>query len=231
MADNPEYAGYDVGCKLVKYFPGHGWFEGTIEKIRPDAAHNKTRRITYSDGDVEDLSIEEIQRARKSYARKFLQDRKREQKESKLGENGISQSLQQALNSDANKPSDGEQRMKRKGEQLGSEDEPSKKKQTLENICIEKEHENEVDHGEKSVDSNTDEGADSECDISSTRDDEKESSDSEKSGIVTRKRSKRTKSNIEDGEAAIGEVGFIFEKQFHGRGTLKGIVIERLPCT
>ena len=40
MADDPEYAGYDVGCKLVKYFPGHGWFEGTIEKIRPDAAHN-----------------------------------------------------------------------------------------------------------------------------------------------------------------------------------------------
>lgn len=226
MTDNPEYEGYDVGCKLMKYFPGHGWFEGTIEEIRLEAAHNKTRRITYSDGDVEDLSIEEIQRARKSYTRKLLQDRKREQKQSKLNENGISQSHQQTVIGDANKPS------KRKGEQLESEDERSKKKQILGHICIEKEQENEVNHVEKSMDSNINEDADSECDISSTYEEEKEeSSDSEKSGIVTRKRSKRTKPNIDDGNVTIGEVGFIFEKQFHGRGTLKGIVIERLPCT
>lgn len=78
MSDNPEYTGYGVGCKLVKYFPGYGWFEGTIEEIRLEAAQNKTRRITYSDGDCEDLSIDEIKRARKSYAMKLSRDRKKD---------------------------------------------------------------------------------------------------------------------------------------------------------
>ncbi|GFH47094.1 predicted protein [Chaetoceros tenuissimus] len=77
MSDNPEYTGYDVGCKLVKHFPGHGWYGGKIKEIRLEAAENKTRRITYSDGDVEDLSIEEIQKARKSYASKLSRDRKK----------------------------------------------------------------------------------------------------------------------------------------------------------
>ncbi|GFH47108.1 predicted protein [Chaetoceros tenuissimus] len=48
-------------------------------EIRLEAAQNKTRRVFYSaDGYTEDLSIEEIQKARKSYASKLSRDRKKD---------------------------------------------------------------------------------------------------------------------------------------------------------
>jgi hypothetical protein len=55
--------GVSVGFKFLKYFPRHGWFEGKVTKIRLGAKCNRTRRVVYDDGDVEDMSEKEIRLA------------------------------------------------------------------------------------------------------------------------------------------------------------------------
>lgn len=50
-----------VGYRFSKFFPGYGYFEGIVIKIRPGADHGKDRRCVYSDGDVEDLSLKDLQ--------------------------------------------------------------------------------------------------------------------------------------------------------------------------
>lgn len=51
---------YDVGDYVRKFFPSYGWFEGTITSIKPDALSNKTIRVTYLDGDEEDITEQEL---------------------------------------------------------------------------------------------------------------------------------------------------------------------------
>jgi hypothetical protein len=55
--------GVSIGFTFRKFFPSHGWFEGKVTKIRMGAKLNRTRRVVYDDGDVEDMSVEEIQKA------------------------------------------------------------------------------------------------------------------------------------------------------------------------
>lgn len=51
------------GSYMRKFFPSHGWFEGTIASINPTAEGCKCFCIRYLDGDVEDLSKEELNTA------------------------------------------------------------------------------------------------------------------------------------------------------------------------
>ena len=67
--DGLELSYATVGFTFHKFFPGYGWFKGEVIQIRPDAAENKTRRVLYSDGDSEDISVEDIKRCIRSYDR------------------------------------------------------------------------------------------------------------------------------------------------------------------
>ena len=49
-----------IGYKFKKYFKGHGWFEGRVSKINIGTKEKKDRRVIYSDGDVEDISIKQL---------------------------------------------------------------------------------------------------------------------------------------------------------------------------
>ena len=49
-----------IGYKFKKYFKGHGWFEGRVSEINIGAKEKKDRRVIYSDGDVEDVSIKQL---------------------------------------------------------------------------------------------------------------------------------------------------------------------------
>jgi len=46
---------FPVGTKIRKFFNGHGWFEGKVVSV-DDLYH----RILYSDGDEEDMTVEEV---------------------------------------------------------------------------------------------------------------------------------------------------------------------------
>merc|ERR1740124_1935489 len=50
----------NVGYRFRKHFPGHGYFDGIVIQIRPEAALGKDRRCVYSDGDLEDLSLNDL---------------------------------------------------------------------------------------------------------------------------------------------------------------------------
>jgi hypothetical protein len=66
---NTDWGEDDVpkGFSFHKFFPNFGWFQGTVIEIRMGAKDNKTRRVSYCDGDVEDLSINEIRHAMFEY--------------------------------------------------------------------------------------------------------------------------------------------------------------------
>ena len=49
-----------VGFTFLKFFPRYGWFKGEVVQIRVSARYNRTRRVVYDDGDVEDMSVKEI---------------------------------------------------------------------------------------------------------------------------------------------------------------------------
>uniref|UniRef100_A0A7S4N6T5 Uncharacterized protein n=1 Tax=Odontella aurita TaxID=265563 RepID=A0A7S4N6T5_9STRA len=49
-----------IGYKFKKFFPGYGVFEGEVVKIRPGAEFGKDRRCRYTDGDMEDLSLVDL---------------------------------------------------------------------------------------------------------------------------------------------------------------------------
>ena len=51
------------GFTFHKNFPNFGWIQGTVIQILKYAKDNKTRRVSYRDGNIEDLSIGEIQSA------------------------------------------------------------------------------------------------------------------------------------------------------------------------
>lgn len=57
--NKPKKVG-DIGYTFTKYFPGHGNFEGTVVEIRDGADGGRDRRCRYKDGDVEDLSIDDL---------------------------------------------------------------------------------------------------------------------------------------------------------------------------
>lgn len=57
-----------IGFTFHKYFPKFGWFQGTVIEIRVGAKDNKTRRVSYCDGDSEDLSIAEILKSVHDYS-------------------------------------------------------------------------------------------------------------------------------------------------------------------
>ena len=49
-----------VGFSFEKFFKGHGWFKGKVVEIRPGAAGGHDRRCEYEDGDMEDLSLQQL---------------------------------------------------------------------------------------------------------------------------------------------------------------------------
>ena len=49
----------DVGYVFKKRFDT-GWFTGEVKQIRLGAKNGKTRRVRYTDGDIEDLSVQEL---------------------------------------------------------------------------------------------------------------------------------------------------------------------------
>ncbi|KAL9189869.1 hypothetical protein ACHAXT_009544 [Thalassiosira profunda] len=49
----------DVGYSFRKWFDA-GWFEGKVTEILPEALDGRDRRCVYSDGDAENLSVEEL---------------------------------------------------------------------------------------------------------------------------------------------------------------------------
>eukprot|EP00957_Ditylum_brightwellii_P020455 1542036-Ditylum_brightwellii.AAC.1 len=55
-----EVATYSVGDYVRKCFLFHGWFEGTIKSINPNACQGKNIRVWYSDGDCEDMTKEDF---------------------------------------------------------------------------------------------------------------------------------------------------------------------------
>ena len=57
--NKPKKVG-DIGFTFTKYFPGHGNFEGTVVEIRDGAEDGRDRRCRYKDGDVEDLSLDDL---------------------------------------------------------------------------------------------------------------------------------------------------------------------------
>jgi len=59
-----------VGYLFRKNFPDYGFFEGIVTQIRVGAVGGKDRRCLYSDGDEEDLSLEELRALPRSYATK-----------------------------------------------------------------------------------------------------------------------------------------------------------------
>ncbi|KAI2502516.1 hypothetical protein MHU86_11948 [Fragilaria crotonensis] len=50
---NSDDAVYPLGTKLVNFFPGHGWYSGTIQ-----AVDNHKYTVVYDDGDLEEFLIE-----------------------------------------------------------------------------------------------------------------------------------------------------------------------------
>lgn len=58
LSDNIEVG--DIGFTFEKEFKGYGTFRGTVVQLRLGAANGKDRRCVYSDGDDEDLSLDEI---------------------------------------------------------------------------------------------------------------------------------------------------------------------------
>ncbi|KAL7517316.1 hypothetical protein ACHAWX_002248 [Stephanocyclus meneghinianus] len=50
----------NVGYKFRKLFDA-GWFDGKVIEIRPLAEGGKDRRVLYTDGDMEDLSLDDLQ--------------------------------------------------------------------------------------------------------------------------------------------------------------------------
>eukprot|EP00550_Attheya_septentrionalis_P009864 CAMPEP_0198287132 /NCGR_PEP_ID=MMETSP1449-20131203/6039_1 /TAXON_ID=420275 /ORGANISM="Attheya septentrionalis, Strain CCMP2084" /LENGTH=1964 /DNA_ID=CAMNT_0043985037 /DNA_START=184 /DNA_END=6078 /DNA_ORIENTATION=- len=50
----------DIGYTFCKLFTGYGLFDGTVVKIRPGAVGGRDRRCVYTDGDLEDLSLDEL---------------------------------------------------------------------------------------------------------------------------------------------------------------------------
>lgn len=53
----------NVGFRFTKHFPNHGWFEGEVVALRPGAKGGRDRRVVYSDGDMEDMSLAQIRQA------------------------------------------------------------------------------------------------------------------------------------------------------------------------
>jgi len=49
----------DVGYVFKKRFDT-GWFTGEVKQIRLGAKNGKTRRVRYTDGDIEDLSVQDL---------------------------------------------------------------------------------------------------------------------------------------------------------------------------
>jgi len=54
----------DVGYEFQKQFDA-GWFTGKVTQIVPTVGNEKDRRCVYNDGDIEDLSLEELHRLAK----------------------------------------------------------------------------------------------------------------------------------------------------------------------
>ncbi len=61
-----EFAAVSVGDYVRKFFPFHGWFEGSVEAINPGAPDGKVLRVCYLDNDEEDLTEEEFKKPKKS---------------------------------------------------------------------------------------------------------------------------------------------------------------------
>mmetsp|Transcript_14316 Transcript_14316/g.31390 ORF Transcript_14316/g.31390 Transcript_14316/m.31390 type:complete len:1414 (-) Transcript_14316:695-4936(-) len=57
--DAPQMQIGEVGYEFRKLF-NQGWFQGKVVKIRPGAAGGRDRRVVYSDGDQEDLSLDDL---------------------------------------------------------------------------------------------------------------------------------------------------------------------------
>ena len=51
-----------VGYSFEKLFKGHGWFKGKVMEIRQGAMGGKDRRCKYEDGDMEDLSLQQLRK-------------------------------------------------------------------------------------------------------------------------------------------------------------------------
>mmetsp|Transcript_8812 Transcript_8812/g.14399 ORF Transcript_8812/g.14399 Transcript_8812/m.14399 type:complete len:247 (+) Transcript_8812:310-1050(+) len=54
----------DVGYEFRKKFDS-GWYTGKVKEIRPLAANGYNRRCVYSDGDIEDLRLEDLEQLAK----------------------------------------------------------------------------------------------------------------------------------------------------------------------
>ena len=55
-----------VGFSFEKNFKGHGWFKGKVVEILSGAAGGKDRRCEYEDGDMEDLSLQQLRSLQKA---------------------------------------------------------------------------------------------------------------------------------------------------------------------
>lgn len=55
----PNLVKHDIGTRFKKLF-NKGIFVGRVTEIRPSAKGGKTRRVIYTDGDIEDLTMREI---------------------------------------------------------------------------------------------------------------------------------------------------------------------------
>ena len=55
-----------VGYSFEKNFKGYGWFKGKVVEILPGAAGGKDRRCEYEDGDMEDLSLQQLRSLQKA---------------------------------------------------------------------------------------------------------------------------------------------------------------------
>ena len=47
-----------VGYKIWKFFPLYGWFDGEVVRIMPNVT--KSIRVRYNDGDVEDVTRDDL---------------------------------------------------------------------------------------------------------------------------------------------------------------------------
>ena len=55
----------NIGYTFQNYFPGHGYFQGGVVAIKDICTDGKYRCVVYSDGDSNDMSLDEIKNVQK----------------------------------------------------------------------------------------------------------------------------------------------------------------------
>ncbi|GFH56448.1 predicted protein [Chaetoceros tenuissimus] len=71
--DEDDEIVYPIGFKFQRFFPGHGWYEATVEIVFPNA-----RFVVYSDDDAEGITVNEISKSIKAWEKKCQDDESKE---------------------------------------------------------------------------------------------------------------------------------------------------------